>query len=59
MDCASAPERQNSFTIDSATMFGEMYVLVAMVTISAIVVAGPARYPQRMPGQTVFENDDA
>jgi hypothetical protein len=40
-------------------MFGEMYVPVARFWIFVIISAGPTRYPTRMPGQTVFENEDA
>ena len=38
-----APEWQNSATIDWATMFGEMYVFVAVLRILAISAAGPTR----------------
>src|SRR2546429_9871797 len=41
------------------TMLGEMYVLVAIFAIRAISSVGPTRYPTRIPGHTVFENDDA
>ena len=43
IDVSIAPERQNSFTIDWATMFGEMYVPVAFFSIAAMVASGPAR----------------
>jgi hypothetical protein len=38
-----APEWQKSATIDWATMFGEMYVFVAVLRILAIRSAGPTR----------------
>ncbi len=40
-------------------MFGEMYVFVALRAIVAMSSSGPMRYPTRMPGHTVLENDEA
>ncbi len=40
-------------------MSGEMYVLVAIRVTASITSGGPIRYPTRIPGQIVFENDDA
>ena len=37
------PERANWLTIDWATMFGEMYVLVAIVWICLMSACGPTR----------------
>ena len=59
IDRSSAPETQNRCTIAWDTMLGEMYVPVASFTIRAISSVGPTRYPTRIPGQTVFENEDA
>ena len=37
------PERANWLTIDCATMFGEMYVFVAIVWIALMTACGPTR----------------
>ncbi len=40
---SSRPLRQNWYTIDCATMLGEMYVLVASVLIWSMIACGPTR----------------
>ena len=43
IDLSIAPETQNWWTIPCETMFGEMYVWVAILTTFAISSAGPTR----------------